>query len=81
MSYLVGILEQLLFADCGDEFLEVEWLEVGYIAEFLVAERLKGRGKHCGCFGMALAEAGVGMSEHICAFAGSVAYEKAWPLF
>lgn len=31
--------EKFLFADCGNEFLEVEWLEVGYILKLLPVKR------------------------------------------
>ena len=40
------ILEQLLLADCGYEFLEVEWFEVGYVFEEAGVEGCHGRSEH-----------------------------------
>lgn len=37
-------LKQFLFADCSDEFLEIEWFEVGYVFESARSVGLKGRG-------------------------------------
>ena len=39
-------LPEFLFADCGDEFLEVEWLEVCDVLEVSGAECRDGRGEH-----------------------------------
>ena len=39
-------LEHLLLADCGNKFLEIEWLEVGYVLEISCTEGCNGRGEH-----------------------------------
>lgn len=43
---MVVLSEKLLLADCGDEFLEVERLEVGYILEVACTEGGQGGGEH-----------------------------------
>ena len=69
-------LPEFLFADCGDEFLEVEWLEVCDVLEVSGAECRDGRGEHRRCLRMALAEVRVRVPDDIGAFAGSVSYEE-----
>ena len=41
-----GRLPEFFLADCGDEFFEVEWLEVCDILEVSGAECRDGRGEH-----------------------------------
>ena len=74
------VLPEFLFADGGDEFLEVEGFEVGYVLEVAGVEGCQGGFQHCGCFRLALAEAGVGVLDDVGAFAGSVTDEEAWAL-
>ena len=74
------MLPEFLFADGGDEFLEVEGFEVGYVLEVAGVEGCQGGFQHCGCFRLALAEAGVGVLDDVGAFAGSVTDEEAWAL-
>ena len=71
-------LPHLLLADGGDEFLEVEWFEVGDVLEVAGAVGGYGRLQHRRCFRPALAEAGVRVPDDVGAFAGAVAYEQAW---
>ena len=73
-------LEQFLFADCGYEFFEVEWLEVGDVLESAGSVGCKGWFEHSGGLRHALAEVSVRVLDDVCAFAGSVADEEAWPL-
>ena len=40
------MLPEFFLADCGDEFFEVEWLEVCDVFEFSCAECRDGRGEH-----------------------------------
>ena len=40
-------LEQFLLADCGYEFLEVEWFEVGDVFKAALAVGAEGRLEHC----------------------------------
>ena len=44
--HLFPVLEQFLFADCCDEFLEVERFEICDVFEVSFAECLDGRGEH-----------------------------------
>ena len=74
------VLEQLLLADCGDEFLEVERFEVGYVLKAAGIQSLQGRGEHRRGFWPALAEVCVGMFDHVGAFAGAVSDEETWAL-
>ena len=46
LPQMVVLSEKLLLADCGDEFLEVERLEVGYILEVACTEGGQGGGEH-----------------------------------
>ena len=39
--------EEFLFADCGYEFLEVEWFEVGDVFKAALAVGAEGRLEHC----------------------------------
>ena len=73
-------LEQLLFADCGDEFLEIERFEVRYVFESFFFVCSHGWLEHCRCFWIALDEVCVRMFYHICALACAVADEQAWTL-
>ena len=73
-------LPEFLFADGGDEFLEVEGFEVGDVLEVVGVEGCQGGFQHCGCFRLALAEAGVGVLDDVGAFAGSVTDEETWAL-
>ena len=43
----LGLLEEFLFADCGYEFLEVEWFEVGDVFKAALAVGAEGRLEHC----------------------------------
>ena len=43
----LGLLEEFLFADGGDEFLEVEWFEVGDVFKAALAVGAEGRLEHC----------------------------------
>ena len=43
----LGLLEEFLFADCGYEFLEVEWFEVGDVFKAVLAVGAEGRLEHC----------------------------------
>ena len=73
-------LEEFLFADGGDEFLEVEGFEVCHVLEVACAEGCNCRFEHCRGFWPALAEVGVRVLDDIGTFAGAVAYEQAWTL-
>ena len=42
----LGLLEEFLFADGGDEFLEVEWFEVGDVFEAVLAVGAEGWLEH-----------------------------------
>jgi hypothetical protein len=69
------VSEKLLLADCSDEFLQIEWFEVGYVLEIAGAQCSQGRGEHSGCLRVALAEVSVGVFDDIGAFSGSVTDE------
>ena len=43
----LGLLEEFLFADGGDEFLEVEWFEVGDVFKAALVVGAEGRLEHC----------------------------------
>ena len=43
---VAGALEEFFLADCGDEFLEVEWFEVGDVFELLRLVGCHGWHKH-----------------------------------
>ena len=76
MSVFVDkLLEQLLLADCSYEFFEIEWFEVCDVFESVFVEGCHGRGEHCLCVWMALAEVGVRVLDYVGAFAGSVTDE------
>ncbi len=74
--YGVDGLEELLLADGGDEFLEVEGFEVGNVFEAGGAVGFEGGGEHGGGVGAALEEAGVGVGDDVGAFAGAVSDEE-----
>ncbi len=42
----MDVLEKFLLADCCDELLQVEWLEVGDVLEVAGCECLEGRLQH-----------------------------------
>ena len=69
------VLEKLLLADSGNEFLEIERFEVRNVFESFFIEGLYGRGEHCLCVWMALAEVSVRVLDYVGAFAGSVTDE------
>ena len=76
MSVFVDkLLEQFLFADCSYEFFKIERLEVCDVFELFFVQRFHGRGEHCLCVWMALAEVSVRVLDYVGAFAGSVTDE------
>ena len=78
MSVFVDkLLEQFLFADCSYEFFEIERFEVSNVFESFFVQGSHGRGEHCLCVRMTLAEVGVRVLDHVCAFACTVADEEA----
>ena len=77
---VVGALEQFLFADCGYEFLEIEWFEVGYVLEVAGFEGFEGWGQHGRGLRVALAEVCIRVSDDSLAFACAVADEQTWAL-
>ena len=72
---VVVALEQFLFADRGDEFLEIERFEVGYVLEVAGFEGCEGWGQHGRGLRVALAEVCIRVLQHICALACAVADE------
>ena len=73
-------LPEFLLADGGDEFLEVEWFEVGNVLEIAGAVGGEGGDEHSRGLRVALEEAGVRMLQEIGTFAGTVTDEEAWAL-
>ena len=73
-------LPEFLLADGGDEFLEVEWFEVGDVLEIAGAVGGEGGGEHSGGLRVALEEAGVRVLQEIGTFAGTVTDKEAWAL-